>query len=61
MIAQFIQREVYGNVLYYPHNDIATKLCRFLNVKSMPKKKFVETEALGFKIEIINQYEIKRD
>lgn len=61
MIAQFIQREVYGNVLFYPHNETAQKLCRFVKVKTMPKNRFKEIEELGFKVEITNQYEVKRD
>ena len=61
MKAQFIQREIYGNVLYYPANDTAEKLCRFVKVKTMPQNRFKEIQELGFEVQVVNQYEIKRD
>jgi hypothetical protein len=34
MLAEFKEKSVYGNVLYYPHNEVATKFATLLRKKT---------------------------
>jgi hypothetical protein len=48
MLAEFKEKSVYGNVLYYPHNDVATKFATLLGKKTFSYSDIFNISQLGF-------------
>ena len=48
MLAEFKEKSVYGNILYYPHNDVATKFAILLGKKTFSYSDIFNISQLGF-------------
>lgn len=46
------RRSVYGNVLYYPSNDVAKTFCELVNKKTLDTLDFRRIKRLGFTVEL---------
>jgi hypothetical protein len=52
-LAEFKEKSVYGNVLIYPNNDVATKFAVLLGKKTFNYSDLVQIADLGFTTHII--------
>jgi len=52
MLAEFKEKSVYGNVLFYPHNEIATKFAILLGKKTFNYSDIYNISQLGFETKI---------
>ena len=52
MLVEIKEKSVYGNVLYYPHNDVATKFAILLGKKTFSSSDIYNISQLGFETKI---------
>ena len=50
MILEYYTKNVYGNELIYPANEVAMLFCRLTNTKTLSNHALYIAEQLGFKI-----------
>ncbi len=53
MLVEIKEKSVYGNVLLYPNNDVATKFARLLGKKTFSYGDLDNIASLGFTINYI--------
>lgn len=51
------RREIYGNILYYPKNSLASQLASFMKQKTFSRGQVEKLVEMGFKI-ILEQEEL---
>ena len=51
------RREIYGNILYYPKNSLASQLAHFIRQKTFSRGQVEKLVEMGFKI-ILEQEEL---
>lgn len=52
MTLSFVQKNVFGRILFYPINELATSICRVASQKSLPKKDLLVLQEGGFIINV---------